>query len=225
MTHDLSDKFAVLTDDRPEPIDPAVLVRTGITRSRRRRRTAGALIGTAAVTAIALTAAPLAGALRGDAPEVAGAPTEGGTPVSSARWEPQPTAREQRYVTANGTVEGDAWVAFIHGRQACLTLFPKVVGDPGSKIDPLSPKAPCVPHQTGTARPVRTTHGGFTIFAGSTSTHAVLVRITSGDRVYLVKPVPTTASKTTLFYAFGLPGTDFGKPTFQAYNVNGKPVS
>ncbi|WP_405058300.1 hypothetical protein OG474_36955 [Kribbella sp. NBC_01505] len=221
MTYDLADKFATLTDDRPEPADPAVLVRSGITRSRRRRRTGISLAGAAVVTAIALTAAPLAGALRGGAPEVAGAPTGHGTQtVDSVRWAPQPNRTENLYQVASRTIDGEIWEAFIHGRDACLSLFHKAVTDP--MVDPMKP---CVPHQTGVARPFRSAHGGFTVFAGSTSTKAAVVRITSGDRVYLVKPVPTIASKTTLFYAFGLPGVDFGKPKFQAYDAKGKPVS
>ncbi|MFG1623608.1 hypothetical protein [Kribbella sp. NPDC049227] len=72
MTDDLTTKLAVLTDDRPEPSDPAAPIRLRIKRRQRRRRGAAAVLTVAGVTAAALAAGPLLGSLRPSEPAVAG---------------------------------------------------------------------------------------------------------------------------------------------------------
>src|SRR5690242_4275085 len=119
MTHDLADKFTILTDDYPDPVDPAVLVRGGIKRGRRKRRTAVALVGTAAVTALALGAAPFAGALlKTEAPVSA--------PASSQQlpgpWLDKPVVGAPGlYTVADGKIGRTGWVvASMPG--GCVTL-------------------------------------------------------------------------------------------------------
>ncbi|WP_433168935.1 hypothetical protein [Kribbella sp. CA-247076] len=74
MTDDLSTRLAVLTEDRPEPVDPAASIRLRIDRRRRRRRGAAIVVTAAAVTAAALSVGPLLGSHRstGTESEVAG---------------------------------------------------------------------------------------------------------------------------------------------------------
>jgi hypothetical protein len=72
MTDDLTTKLAVLTDDRPEPADPAAPIRLLIKRRERRRRGAAAILTVAGVTAAALAAGPVLGSLRPTEPAVAG---------------------------------------------------------------------------------------------------------------------------------------------------------
>ncbi|TCC66469.1 hypothetical protein E0H73_06225 [Kribbella pittospori] len=72
MTDDLTTKLAVLTDDRPEPADPAAPIRLRIKRRRRRRRGAAAVLTVAGVTAAALAAGPLLNSMRPTEPAVAG---------------------------------------------------------------------------------------------------------------------------------------------------------
>lgn len=72
MSDDLSTKLAVLTDDRPEPADPAAPIRGRIKRRQRRRRGAAAILTVAGVTAAALAAGPLLGSMRPTEPAVVG---------------------------------------------------------------------------------------------------------------------------------------------------------
>jgi hypothetical protein len=73
MTDDLNTKLAVLTEDRPEPTDPAAPIRLRIQRRRRRRGTM-IVVGAAGVTAAAVALGPLVGSLHsaGSEPGVAG---------------------------------------------------------------------------------------------------------------------------------------------------------
>lgn len=75
MTQDLSTMLAELTETRPEPADPAVLVRLRIKRRKLRRRSTAVVLVTAAATVAVLAARPVLGAMRGRAagePGVAG---------------------------------------------------------------------------------------------------------------------------------------------------------
>jgi hypothetical protein len=74
MTDDLSAKLAVLTENRPEPADPAAPIRLRIKARRRRRRTTAVVVVTAAATAAVLATGPLLGSIRsaGNEPGVAG---------------------------------------------------------------------------------------------------------------------------------------------------------
>ncbi|MEU4193964.1 hypothetical protein AB0E69_18835 [Kribbella sp. NPDC026611] len=76
MTDDLTDKLTVLTDDRPEPVDPAAPIRLRIARRRRRRGATVVVASAAAVTAVALGTGPVVGSLHASpGPSVAGFPT------------------------------------------------------------------------------------------------------------------------------------------------------
>jgi len=98
MTDDLSTKLAVLTEDRPEPSDPAAPIRLRIQRRRRRRGAAIVVGSAAAATAAAVAIGPLLGSLQsaGSEPGVAGfaAPTvtvptvAPGSPVPPPVWYP-----------------------------------------------------------------------------------------------------------------------------------------
>jgi hypothetical protein len=85
MTDQLKDRFDVLTDDRPEPADPAIQVRQSIGR-RRRRRSGLAVIACAAATAAAVIAVPALGSLRSttDQPGVAGFAPSPSNPIPQA---------------------------------------------------------------------------------------------------------------------------------------------
>ncbi|MEV0797009.1 hypothetical protein AB0I34_04940 [Kribbella sp. NPDC050281] len=80
MTDDLTTKLAVLTDDRPEPSDPAAPIRLRIKRRQRRRRGTAAVLTVAGVTAAALATGPLLDSMRPSEPAVAGF----GTPSSAS---------------------------------------------------------------------------------------------------------------------------------------------
>lgn len=110
MTDQLKHKFAVLTDARPEPADPAIPVRRAIARRRRRRQgTAVALC--AAATAAAVIAIPALGSLRSshEEPAVAGfgAPATSATPESPRVPESPQVPESPRVPTTTAPVAGD----------------------------------------------------------------------------------------------------------------------
>ncbi|MEV5966448.1 hypothetical protein AB0L70_32065 [Kribbella sp. NPDC051952] len=107
MTDDLNTKLAVLTEDRPEPIDPAAPIRLRIQR-RRRRRGGLIVVGAATVTAAAVAVGPLLGSLHsaGGEPGVAGfAPPVVTVPsVAPSPGSPVPSP----VVIGPSTAEGDS---------------------------------------------------------------------------------------------------------------------
>ncbi len=219
MTHDLNEKFAVLTDDRPEPIDPAALVRTGITRRRRRRRTGAALVGTAAVTAIALTATPIAGALlTTDAPVSAPASSQQRLPDP---WmdEPVPGAKGMYYLY-QGKIGNRTWgVAAVEG--GCVVMIPRESWGKAAEPRPIyslesnfvDKKRPCGKDRglddfagaVGILGKTKADKDTTSVVAGVTSADTRKVRITLGKRSYTVDTIATPASNTQRFFVFTLP--------------------
>ncbi|GAB3925158.1 hypothetical protein GCM10029976_018020 [Kribbella albertanoniae] len=218
MTHDLTDKFAVLTDDRPEPLDPAALVRTGITRRRRRRRTGAALVGTAAVTAIALTATPIAGALlTTDAPVSA--------PASSQRlpdpWmdKPVPGAKGMYYLY-QGKIGNRPWgVAAVEG--GCVVMIPTPSWSSTKEPRPIyslesafvDKKRPCGKDRglddfagaVGILGKTKADKDTTSVFAGVTSADTRKVRIRVGKWNFTVDTIATPASNSKRFFVLTLP--------------------
>ncbi|TCC49722.1 hypothetical protein E0H75_15440 [Kribbella capetownensis] len=121
---DLTTKLSVLTDDRPEPADPAAPIRFRIKRRRRRRRGAAVVLTVAGVTAAALAAGPLLNSMRPTEPAVAGfgAPspasvqpstpllpstitTPGSTPSTRSGTTPIPTGDHHKILPAPWSAE------------------------------------------------------------------------------------------------------------------------
>ncbi|MFK4085713.1 hypothetical protein ACI2LF_16510 [Kribbella sp. NPDC020789] len=233
MTSNLSHQFAVLTDDRPEPPDPAALVRTGITRTRRRRTAAGVL-GTAAITAIALAAAPFAGALmRADVP----AAGEQASAVAPGQRLPDPwlnkpvPAVSGAYYIAEGKVGAVAWNAVVT-RKGCVSFTQPdsstVIGPLPRLIivDPL-PTAPPACSSSGLDRYVTRAQGSkqtIVLAMGVTSADARKVRITEGKRSFTVDAVATPASNSHRYFAIAYAGPLSGAVTFRAFDADGRPI-
>lgn len=149
MTDDLSTKLAVLTEDRPEPVDPAAPIRLRIQR-RRRRRGAAIVVGAAAVTAAAVAIGPLLGSLHsaGREPGVAGfappVPTQPRIATTPKPYVPQTTGdhttvmpppwsaevftklpdanayRPKAYYIAKGSIPTEDYGVLAFSRQGCL---------------------------------------------------------------------------------------------------------
>ncbi|GAB2641574.1 hypothetical protein [Kribbella swartbergensis] len=147
MTDDLSTKFAVLTEARPEPADPAAPIRLRIKSRQRRRRGTAVVVATAAATAAVLAAGPVLDNVRsaGNEPGVAGfAPsvpvqtTPSTTPAASptgdhqtmmpAPWSdkvftkmPDANAyRPKAYYVATGTIPTESWAVLAFSNQGCM---------------------------------------------------------------------------------------------------------
>ena len=150
MTDDLSTKLAVLTEDRPEPADPAAPIRLRIKRRQRRRRGTAVVLATAAAVAAVLATGPVLGSFRsaGNEPGVAGfgpsiplqtptSPTQG-TPtpgitgdhdtVMPAPWSDEvftkmPDANSyppKAYYIAKGTIPTESWAVLAFSNWGCL---------------------------------------------------------------------------------------------------------
>jgi hypothetical protein len=150
MTDDLSTKLAVLTDDHPEPADPAAPIRVRINR-RRWRRGAAIVATTAAVSAAVLATGPILGSLRSadGEPAVAGfappVPTQ--TPSSTVSGPPKGTRtlgdhttvmpppwsdevftklpdanayRPKAYYVAKGSIPTEDYGVLAFSRQGCI---------------------------------------------------------------------------------------------------------
>ncbi len=147
MTDDLTAKLAVLTDDRPEPADPAAPIRLRITRRRRRRRTTAVVVATAAATAAVLAIGPALGSFRSasNEPGVAGfapsipvqtlptaPPSTAGTgdhktvmppPWSAEVFTKMPDANAylpKAYYIAKGTIPTENWAMLAFSRYGCM---------------------------------------------------------------------------------------------------------
>ncbi|MFC9692956.1 hypothetical protein ACFTSF_30685 [Kribbella sp. NPDC056951] len=243
MTHDLADKFTTLTDDRPEPIDPAGLVRTGITRRRRRRTTVGVL-ATAAITAAALTAAPLAGALLRPDTQTAATPKPTLIPkptlLPKPTLVPQPTFRlpdpwvhkavpgtHDLYHFAQGKVGKYHWI--VGARHGCVVFqnanLWRGISNPDT-ISMTSGEGPkCKPDGYPRLRAGLGREGeSIGILAGTTTAAARKVRVTHGKHTYVVDAVGTPASTTKRFFAVAFEGVPAPDWTAVPLDANGRPI-
>ncbi|MFB6722347.1 hypothetical protein ACFCV3_19380 [Kribbella sp. NPDC056345] len=228
MTHDLNEKFAVLTDDRPEPIDPAALVRTGITRRRRRRATTG-ILATAAVTAVAFTAAPLAGALLRTDPPTAGVP-QATPPVHRLPdpWvnKPVPGAKGL-YHFAQGKTGNHNWIVGARGN--CVVFqnadLWRGIKSTNSPMMTAGEGPACTPDGYPRLRGgLGYENDNIGILAGTITAAARKVRVTNFKQTYVVDAVGTPASSTKRFFAIAFEGgTDPGW-TAVPLDAGGRPI-
>jgi hypothetical protein len=242
MTDQLKDRFAVLTDDRPEPADPALQVRQSIVH-RRRRRTGLAVVACAAATAAAVLAVPALGSLRSanDEPGVAGIaqstskptlqPTKTTPPVSTDhhRVLPQPWSDEvltklpdantyppyKQYYVAKGRVSTEDWDLLVYSRQGCL------VAEEG----PVSR----VPHYCFTRSGRYAVNEGFvktdaTMLLGAAPIGASAVKVKAGGKTYVAPAVATPATDATRYFALAIPGRDLKITSVTPVDKAGKPV-
>ncbi|MGW1340696.1 hypothetical protein ACWCOV_06545 [Kribbella sp. NPDC002412] len=147
MTDDLSTKLAVLTEDRPEPADPAAPIRQRIESRRRRRRGTAAIVAVAAATAAVLAAGPILGSLHqaGSEPGVAGfgatipsarvspyspmvSPTGDHKTVLPAPWSDEVFTKEpdanaylpKAYYVAKGSIPAGSWAMLAFSEFGCM---------------------------------------------------------------------------------------------------------
>ena len=219
MTDDLSTKLAVLTEDRPEPADPAAPVRLRIKRRQRRRRATVAVVGTAAATAAVLAAGPFLGSLRSSEPGVAGfaappsvAPSNL-TYVMPAPWSDEvftkmPDAnayKPKAYYIEKGTIPTESWAVLAFSEHGCMVTDEGPANSFGRPYVCFSDWRPgqraAFQAVTAHTKEKSTTKVNATLVFGAVSEDARKVVIKAAGQTFQADAVGTPASSKLRFFA------------------------
>jgi hypothetical protein len=216
MTDDLSTKLAVLTEDRPEPADPAAPVRLRIKRRQRRRRATVAVVGTAAATAAVLAAGPFLGSLRSSEPGVAGfaaPPTAAPSYVMPEPWSDEvftkkPDAgayKPKAYYIAKGTIPTESWAVLAFSEHGCMVTDEGPANSFGRPYVCFSDWRPgqraAFQVVTAHTKEKSTTKVDATLIFGAVSEDARNVVIKAAGQTYQADAVGTPASGKLRFFA------------------------
>ncbi|MGW7685925.1 hypothetical protein ACWGID_34590 [Kribbella sp. NPDC054772] len=228
MTDDLSTKFAVLTEDRPEPADPAVAIRRRIKRRRQRRRTVAASVTAVVATAAVVVTSSVLGQLHSAEPGVATSPTaKPSTRSTTLEYTytplPEPWSEEAAftkqpeslkyapafYVTS-GSIPNESWAVAAYNRnKSCLIVTDEgpaksFGGANGCSAD--WPSRQGVRYQTTPANvPNLGSPANLTLIMGAVSVDARTVRITAGGKSYTAPAVGTPVTTAFRFFALVVP--------------------
>ncbi|MFI7061170.1 hypothetical protein ACIBL3_09325 [Kribbella sp. NPDC050124] len=241
MTDDLSTKLAVLTDDRPEPADPAAPIRLRIKRRQRRRRGTAIVVATAAATAAVLATGPVLNTIRSadNEPGVAGfgasIPVVTPTPaVMPAPWSdevftklPDANAYKPRaYYVAKGTIPTESWAMLAFSESGCM------VGDEGPAVsfgrpyvcfNEWAPGQRASHHVVqGYAKEKNAAKIDQTLVFGAVSPDARRVQVNVGTKIYTADAVGTPATNKLRFFALVIPRKDIRITAVAPLDATGK---
>ncbi|MEV4265308.1 hypothetical protein [Kribbella sp. NPDC049584] len=222
MTDDLGAKLALLTDDRPEPADPAAPIRARIESRQRRRRTTAAVCAAAVVIAV-VVASTVVGTIKSAEPQVA--TTAPGpqqrtqnldfryTPLPEP-WSDEQAFREQPdalkygpgFYVARGSIPNESWAVASSYSDGCLVVTDegpaRAFGGteacfyenwkPGQRAQYKT--IPAVIPNLGSAKHL-------TMVMGAVSAEARKVRITAGGVTYVEPATGTPNSSRLRFFA------------------------
>ncbi|MER7250362.1 hypothetical protein [Kribbella sp. NPDC000426] len=222
MTDDLGAKLALLTDERPEPADPAAPIRSRIESRQRRRRTTAAVCAAAVVIAV-VVASTVVGTIKSAEPQVA-APSQTPTTRSTTLefkytplpepWSDEPAFTTQPdslkyapafYVT-DGSIPNEHWAVASTYSDGCLVITDEgpaksFGGAMGCFYENWQPDqrsqyktVPAVIPNAGSP-----TH--LTMVMGAVSAEARKVRITAGGKTYSTDAIGTPNSSRLRFFA------------------------
>lgn len=246
MRNDLQTRFAVLTDARPEPSDPAAPIRLRIKRRQRRRRGTAAVLVTAAAVGVTLAAGPALGALQGGPDNRGGGfaapPTASGTPEATQKihrlpppWSEKkftrmPDANAYRpaaYYVAQGKIPTESW-AILSTDESCL------VADEGKAQSfgvpfvcftdwPAGRKSDFFVSQGNTKEKseVKIDHS---LVLGAVSIEARKVRIVAGGKTYTTDAVGTPTTDRLRFFALEIPHRDLKVTSVTPLDAAGRPA-
>jgi hypothetical protein len=246
MTDDLQAKFAVLTEARPEPSDPAAPVRLRIKRRQRRRRGTAVVLVTAAAVTATLAVGPALGALRSgpaDSGGFAGPPTAQPStawsqeetkvlppPWSDKKFTKMPDANAYRpaaYYVAQGKIPTESW-AILSVDDAC------VVADEGSAVSFGRPYDCFYDWPAGRtvnysvtqayAKEKNSSKVDHSLILGVVSIEARRVRIVAGGKTYLTDAVGTPTTDHLRFFAIEIPKRDLKVASITPLDAAGRPA-
>ena len=225
MTDDLGAKLALLTDDRPEPADPAAPIRARIRTRQLHRRTAAAVCAAAVAIAV-VVAGSVIGSIKSAEPGVAtpGQRTHG-LDFTYTRlpepWSDEPAFTTQPdalkygpafYVT-DGSIPNEHWAVASYYSDGCLVItdegpaksFGGAQGcfDQNWRPDQRSQykTVPAVIPNLSSPMPL-------TMVMGAVSAEARKVRITAGGKTYDTDAIGTPNSSRFRFFAVVVNATE-----------------
>jgi hypothetical protein len=238
MTDDLSTKLAVLTEDRPEPADPAAPIRLRIQRRQRRRRGTAVLVATAAATAAVLATGPLLGSIRsaGNEPGVAGfgVPPAITTPiVLPPPWSDEVFAKlpdanaykPKAYYVAKGTIPTESWAMLAFSEYGCMVSDEgpaNSFGRPYVCFNDWKPGQRVSHHVVqGHAKEKDAAKINATLIFGAVSADARSVELKVQGRTYRLDAVGTPATDRLRFFAVVVPEKDVKDVKISPYDAAG----
>lgn len=223
MTDDLRAKLALLTDDRPEPPDPAVPIHSRIRRRQVRRRATAAVVCAAAATAAVVVGSSVVGSIRSAEPGIA---TPAPTPALKTAhadfkytqlpepWSDEPAFTKQpdslkyapAFYVSRGSIPNESWAVASYISPGCL-----IVTDEGPAKSFGGAKA-CFSQnwQPGQQSQYKTVAAlvpnlsspmHLTMVMGVVPTDARKVRVTAGGATYVTDAVGTPNSSRVRFFA------------------------
>ena len=217
MTDDLSAKLAVLTEDRPEPSDPAAPVRLRIKHRRRRRRGTAVVATAAAVTAAALTAGPLVNSIRSVESGVAGSetPTVMPAPWSDELFTKMPDANAYRphaYYIARLKIPTESFAVLAFSRQGCIATDEGPANSFGriyTCFEEWKPGQRSAFYAAPAYDKEKSDHKlDFTLVVGAVSADARAVKVSAAGKTYTADAVGTPATDQLRFFAVLVPQKD-----------------
>ncbi|WP_371401852.1 hypothetical protein OHA10_28550 [Kribbella sp. NBC_00662] len=227
MTDDLRARLALLTDDRPEPPDPAVPIHSRIRRRQVRRRATVAVVCAAAATAAVVVGSSVVGSIRSAEPGIATpAPTPAPTRALKTAhadftytqlpepWSDEPAFTKQpdslkyapAFYVSRGSIPNESWAVASYISPGCL-----IVTDEGPAKSFGGAKA-CFSQnwQPGRRSQYKTVAAvvpnlsspmHLTMVMGVVPTDARKVRVTARGTTYVADAVGTPNSSRVRFFA------------------------
>ena len=244
MTDDLQSKFAVLTDARPEPSDPAAPIRLRIKRRQRRRRGTAAVLVTAAAVTVTLAAGPVLGAFQGDpggggfAAPPTPTPTPGAAqqihklppPWSDKKFTKMPDANAYRpaaYYVAQGKIPTESW-AILSTNESCLVADEAKATSFGRPFVCFTdwPAGRTSDHFLAQGRSVEKSEIKLehTLVIGAVSIESRKVRIVAGGKTYTTDAVGTPTTDRLRFFAVDIPKRDLKITSITPLDAAGHPA-
>ncbi|WP_432892950.1 hypothetical protein ACQPYH_18745 [Kribbella sp. CA-245084] len=222
MTDDLGAKLALLTDDRPEPADPAAPIRLRIKSRQLRRRTAAAVCAAAVAIAV-VVAGTVIGSIKSAEPGVA-TPSQSPSQRSQNldfRYTPlpQPWSDEPAFTTqpdalkyapafyvTDGSIPNEHWAVASYYSAGCLVITDEgpaksFGGAKGCFYENWQPDQRSQYKTVPAVIPNAGSPMHLTMVMGAVSAEARKVRVTAGGKTYDTDAIGTPNSSRFRFFA------------------------
>ncbi|WP_410787239.1 hypothetical protein [Kribbella sp. C-35] len=248
LPDDLGAKLAVLTDERPEPADPAATVRLRIKRRQVRRRTTAAAVCATAATAAVIVVSSVLGSTRSAEPGVA-TPSPSPTRVMATQNLgfgytplPEPWSDKEAFTTqpdslkyapafyvARGSIPNESWAVASYYSRGCLVVTDegpaKAFG--GTKdcfYENWQPDQRAQYRTIPAVVPNLSSPMHFTMVMGAVSAEARKVRISAGGKTYTTDAIGTPNSSRFRFFALVIDAAESDLTAVTPLTATGQPA-
>ena len=252
LPDDLGAKLAVLTDERPEPADPAAPIRLRIKRRQVRRRTTAAAVCAAAATAAVIVASSVLGSIRSAEPGIATpSPSPATSPAPQMQtqhldfkytplpkpWSDKPAFTTQpdslkyapAFYVASGSIPNESWAVASYYSSGCLVVTDegpaKAFG--GTKdcfYENWQPDQRAKYRTIPAVVPNLSSPIHFTMVMGAVSAEARKVRITAGGKTYTTDAIGTPNSSRFRFFAVVITAAETQITAVTPLTATGRPA-